>query len=244
MRVLDREFDYNNYLVVSCDDHGFNSNIQRALNNISLTQEGQSTIQRAYDNNGGKRLEIRAGLLNGGVSGVMIDVDEAVEYINVSRASILTTRYLGEDGGMHDFSLERLLFHELSHKADESRPDHSDEKVRQARFDAHDQAFIEAVNEIASQEFASFSMAQRFVDYLDSSSESGDQDMVKDIYRHLGEKVSLMEYHWEDVAVNLTNAYMEKYYNEVPRADYGSTDREGTSEMEVHATIRPERPGL
>lgn len=245
---MDPEFDWRDHVAVRGDD-AFACKVERCLDMMSQTPEGQDLIVNAAflaQNQGYPYIAIRAheecgqyGLKDDGPAGA--GASPFTGELILIRDDLKEMEYLDRDGASHDMSLARVLVHEFFHLGDEQLSFYinSDEELQ-----LHDHAEI-----ISAAEMLSGSK-------LRNTAPEGEGDnryeQAKDIfssgeYDDRDADIAIVNANSDEIrAINFTNEYMKKYFDEPERAEsfIPKPSGEQTPELDVYQAsdmvIKPE----
>lgn len=217
--MTEEPFLYENYVVVDSDIPDFKDKIEQVLSNMSKTPEGREVIEEAYELNGRTRITIMG--MEGGGSEAKFDEAEIV----LSLRQLGSLQYFDVNGGMHDVSLDRALFHEFRHMRD---PENLHPKsVRMAIMKPLvEEAMITIAEEHLGLISPTFEEASKAL-AEDMMSENPKVNFLSELNKFGAHKKP-----HENRTIQATNEYMARYFNEEPRSGH-TGDSEGTPELEV-----------
>lgn len=125
---MDPEFDWRDHIAVTGDDN-FKIEVEQCLDLLAKTPEGQDLISYAALENqerGFSVIELTAGLEESFDENFVALAHPEDGTIEINRDAIRDAQYYMKDGGEQDISLNRVLFHELSHMR---YPDYTEDEI-------------------------------------------------------------------------------------------------------------------
>ncbi len=189
--------------------------ITKILDNFAATPEGRDLLSRVAQNAGDVTIT--------SIDGEKSTFDWKSGQINLDYKQIIENGY-EHDGSVQPFSLERVLFHELSHAAD---PD----------FEGHREA-REAYSD-------SIRTAARLQGQLPDDEMEKYYELEAEINRMETETLRHKEEGQEEPTVRETDTYMAKYYGEPPRGEYSYVERDEPGNILIYAREQgPKMPAI
>lgn len=251
---------YKDYIDVDIEDPVLRAKVENALENFMRTPEGREVIEMGY---------LRCNANKDSPEKIRIEFNPQEGYKGQAFSSgriafgngLNTMRYEGFDKEFHDFSLERVLFHELVHLGDDDETagwahyegmTFDENGVPDIRKHMHEVLLPQAVRiylddpDMTGEEVDDF--MKSLIDDSGQFTEQGQAqfDEVLKIFDRLLEKASLSEVTGEKGTerrtIDRTNEFMKKYYGEESRfghkTDPSSPDypnfSNGTPELESY----------
>lgn len=217
--------DVQNFFRFSSKNDELKSDIEHVLQQFLRTPEGRELIHDAYEANGRVRIEITTD------NELPTKAESRTGKINVSQGQLLTLQYLSSNGKPHDVSLNRVLFHELSHLQDHEslhRKTHSHSEAVSEMKTALSQIAVQVVEEALGVKEVEQEEALRIVakDLIENNGELSSR--IKEIANQTVSR--------EPNIIAKTNEFMQKYYGEEHRHDHSSTHN-GSPELEVKSML-------
>lgn len=243
--------DFERLIKIKCDDPELKAQIEHALENFMKTPEGRKLIEEAYDVQNHRRLFDRR---------IVIEYNENAEKAGEANCSdgiitlgpkLKTSQYEGIDGQPYEMSLDRILFHELSHLADEEM--YKDAKAAKTGIDEirveMDRTLLDAMGVYFGQKFSSMKEVEKYARANGIESLEDHMDEILPIYDQLEKQGKSAERR----AIDNSNPYMSKYFGEMARKrhdDFGAVEtfdetgvrveeKVGTPELETYDDINP-----
>ncbi len=229
-----QDFNWKDYIKLESSDEEFGKQIEDILEQLSQTPEGQEIMKRGVLFNGGEVLTIKAQLE--GKSGAQPGAGR----VDISRSDIAKAMFNSADGGLLQSSLNRAIFHELYHMADEktfsyqSATPAEQEAVLISILDEAITSFLEKKEQVhlVDKDGNKIAIESLTVDQKMGVLERLEQQKPGTIDYFVGKYAPAFLPHEKD-AVASTNDFMSRHYGETPRESYAASEK-GTPEMEVY----------
>lgn len=237
-----KQFDYRDYVVIDpsiAKDSELYRGLVTVLEQMASTEEGRQMLRDAKENQG-KKIRVFGDESYASIMGYLPDGEP---YININLDQLDSMRYGDAAGRYHEYTLNRLFYHELSHAADP----HLSNAVRQ---EIKSNAYRQLYNAYGpADENATDAEVARYVEevlFTDPENGATYKKMVSSDIAHQWSEIR-KSHHTEDIAVQAENAYMEKYFGEAPRRGYdgpGDVDMHGTRGSWLYAEFPDSSPHM
>lgn len=214
-------FNYKDYVDLShVSPEEMRGNIEQAIVQMAQTPEFQEILRNAKKNNNGARIKVSTQ------NGVRTGHEDGL--INISN-QVFRNRYKGTDGRYHDSSLQRILFHEFFHSADDKLRHFKDldpNKQAQLIKKRIEGVILNYYKEKTNNPNLTQEQATKMLD------NESDFEAIEEIKDRIKESNP-----GEKRAITATNKFMKDKYGETPRSSYTDYDKAGTPALDMHNKI-------
>lgn len=197
---FEADFEWQRYLDVTIPDSPLRTRVIGALDQFARTPEGQHMIRQAgamqnyriYGKTDPKHRPQARVPIGDGITNLHMPSNGAITY---NLQDIVSFEYRGMDGQYYDWSVQHIVFHELSHSMDAVSTHYNKEQLYR-RF---------AMPLLKAEQAYDAVVQTRLPDMAQV-------DALMQFREQYGAPLS------EYPTIRTTNAFMQRYYNEPPRA--------------------------